>query len=104
MGLLFFNFVNMAVVYILYSKKADSFYIGSCNNLEERLKQHSEKMFTGFTSKQNDWELHYSISDLKYNQARSIETHFKKMKSRKYLQNLILFPDITTKLILKYKT
>jgi len=93
----------MASVYILYSKNADKFYIGSCYNLEERLKQHQDKTFMGFTSNENDWELFYSINDLEYKQARGIEVHIKKMKSRKYLQNLILFSEITDRLILKYK-
>lgn len=92
----------MASVYILYSSSADSFYIGSCKDLQERLVQHKEKTFDGFTSNNDDWELFFSINDLEYAQVRDIEIHIKKMKSRKYLQNLAQFPEMKEKLILRY--
>ena len=45
----------MASVYILYSKKIDRFYIGSCIDLQHRLKQHKEKFFVGaFIPNMND--------------------------------------------------
>ncbi|MCW3105174.1 MAG: catalytic domain protein [Bacteroidetes bacterium] len=94
----------MASVYILYSKNADRYYIGSCKELEERLHQHREKIFDGFTADMDDWELYYSINELNYQEARAIEAHIKKMKSRKYLENLRIYPDITHKLIHKYRT
>jgi putative endonuclease len=102
MGLLFLNSVFMASIYILYSLKSDSYYIGSCNNFVERLEQHQTKTFGGFTSNEDDWKLFYSINDLNYQQARNIESHIKKMKSRKYLENLSQFPEIMERLILKY--
>ena len=92
----------MASVYILYSQNADSYYVGSCKDLDERLAQHQKKEYAGFTSNENDWELFYSINDLSYKQSRDIELHIKKMKSRKYLQNLIQYPEIAEKLKQKY--
>lgn len=92
----------MASVYILYSKKADSFYIGSCNDLKERLEQHRKKVFNGFTSNEDDWQLFYSIDDLGYKQSRDIESHIKKMKSRKYIQNLVQYPEMAEKLKTRY--
>ena len=45
---------------------------------------------TNFTAKANDWEifLHFECSDEV--QAKSIEHHIKKMKSKVYIENLRL--------------
>lgn len=50
----------------------------------------------------NDWVLYYSLNELKYKQARLIENHVKKMKSRKYIENLIKYPDISKRSIELY--
>jgi len=88
----------MASVYILYSKNLNRFYIGSCNDLSQRLAQHVNRDFEdSFTAKTDDWLLFFSVTDLNYQQARSIETHIKKMKSVPYIENLKKYPDIITK-------
>jgi putative endonuclease len=93
----------MATIYILYSSDMNQFYIGSCNNLEQRLNQHLNKSFDiAHTKKANDWKLFYSREDLEYQTARKIETHIKKMKSQKYVQDLKRYPEIIDKLIHKY--
>ena len=90
----------MAAVYILHSESKNRFYIGSCNNLIERLEQHRTKTFSSsFTSNNGDWELYYSIQNLDYNSARNIESHIKRMKSKEYIQNLKKYPEMTQKLI-----
>ena len=78
----------MAFVYILYSEELDRFYIGSCLDLDSRMKDHLEKKYSGFTSNAHDWNLFLSIPDLEYKQARAIESHIKAMKSEKYIENL----------------
>jgi len=94
----------MASVYILYSKNLNRFYIVSCNNLSQRLAQYVNKDFEdSFTAKADDWTLFFSVTDLNYQQARSIETHIKKMKSVPYTENLKKYPDIITKLRETYK-
>jgi len=40
---------------------------------------------------------------LDYEQARKIEKQIKRMKSKKYIENLKKYPDIVKKLIEKYK-
>lgn len=68
----------MAFVYILYSAKLKKYYVGSCINLDERLRDHLKKKFAdSYTAKANDWDLFYSIINLEYNQARKIEQHIK---------------------------
>ena len=54
----------------------DTYYTGSCLDLEKRLIQHKDKEFSSsFTSKADDWKLFLKIDELEYNQARKIEAH-----------------------------
>ena len=93
----------MATVYILYSKTINKYYIGSCVNLEERLEDHKNKKYTdSYTSFVDDWILFYVINDLEYTQARNIENHIKKMKSRIYIENLKKYEEISFKLKIKF--
>ena len=94
----------MPSVYILYSLTPDKFYVGCTKDLEQRFEYHLLKEFTdSYTAKYSDWELFYEIPELTITTARKIETHIKKMKSRIYLENLKKHPEISEKLILKYK-
>jgi len=94
----------MAFVYILYSVDLDKFYIGSCLNLSERLEQHTNKIFKdAYTVLANDWKLYLSEDGLSYEQARRIETHIKKMKSKTYIKNLIVHPEIIIRLKERYQ-
>ena len=93
----------MAFVYILYSQKINRYYVGSCINLSERLMEHrTGKYEKSYTTKPNDWQLFYFIPDLDYKQARLIENHLKKMKSKKYIENLSKYQEISLKLIQLY--
>ena len=91
-------------MYILHSEKINKFYIGSCQNLALRLKQHKGKEFeSSFTSNADDWVLFFSIDNLDGRQARWVETHIKRMKSSIYIKNLKRYPNIVLKLIGKSK-
>ena len=93
----------MASVYILHSKKLNRFYIGSCKDLSYRFDQHLNKEFKeSFTAKAEDWELYLSIDELIYHQARLIEAHLKKLKSKTYIKNLSKYPEIIELLKEKY--
>ncbi len=94
----------MASVYILYSPSLNQYYIGSCKVLSERIEQHLCKEIPGaFTGKVKDWILYLSLNELKYEQARLIEKHIKKMKSRVYIENLKKYPELSEKIITKYQ-
>ena len=94
----------MASIYIFFSKALNRFYIGSCANLDLRLDQHLNKIFTNsFTVKANDWTLYLSVDNLSYKQARSLEIHIKKMKSIIYIKNLKKYPEMILKLVEDYK-
>ncbi len=89
----------MASTYILYSAKADKYYIGSTKNMEVRFEYHLAKEFNdSFTARYSDWELYFEIPGLSNTTARSIENHIKKMKSRKYIENLKKYPEMIEKL------
>ena len=93
----------MAAVYILYSQSLNKYYIGSCVEVTERFDQHLSKIFPGaFTTKANDWVIYFSLINLSYTQARKIESHIKKMKSKKYIENLEKYPEISQNLINLY--
>jgi putative endonuclease len=98
--------MEKSFVYILHSKTLNRFYTGLTTlNVEERLENHISKKYSkfNFTQKANDWELFYSIPCENLSQARLIELHIKKMKSKIYIQNLKIYPKITANLALKYK-
>jgi putative endonuclease len=90
----------MASVYILYSATEDIFYVGSTEKtISQRLTEHLEHIFPGsFTMRADDWEIYLKISCESIVQARAIELHIKRMKSRKYIQNLLLYPELIEKL------
>ena len=93
----------MASVYILYSPKFNKFYTGSCLNLDERLSDHKNKIYiNAYTKITGDWELYFSMNELDYLTARKIETHIKSMKSKKYIENLKHYPEISMKLLSKF--
>ncbi|MBU2553190.1 MAG: GIY-YIG nuclease family protein [Bacteroidetes bacterium] len=95
----------MCYCYILYSEKLDRYYIGSTIlQPEERLKAHLSDYYgnSKYTAKAKDWTLFYSISCCSIEQAKKLENHIKRMRNKKYIQNLPLYPDITGKLLSKY--
>jgi putative endonuclease len=94
----------MATLYILFSEKLNKYYIGSCKDLQKRLESHNNKSFyNAFTINSDDWILYFNCINLDYKQARNIESHIKKMKSKVYIENLIKYPEIIERLKEKYK-
>lgn len=87
-------------VYILYSASIDKYYIGQTDDLTNRLQQHKNHLGSDvFTRRSDDWEVFFQIKCTSRNQALSIEKHIKRMKSRNYLNNLLLYPEIVKKLL-----
>ena len=95
----------IAFVYIIKSKKTNAFYIGETDDLENRIHWHNNlKLNTNTTKSGIPWEFFYTINCESRSQARKIEKHLKRMKSRKYLINLRKYPEISMKLLEKYKS
>ncbi|MBP0612373.1 GIY-YIG nuclease family protein [Chryseobacterium sp. cx-311] len=90
-------------VCILYSEISDKFFIGETSNIENRLTKHNQHFYDcSFTKIAVDWELFYIIECRDIAVARKIEKHIKRMKSRTYIYNLKIHPEILQKLLLKY--
>ncbi len=81
----------------------NSYYTGSCADLQLRIQQHLKKIFTdSYTKKAADWKLYFVIENLGYEQARAIEGHIKSMKSRTYIENLKNYPEMVSRLLEKF--
>ena len=96
-----------AYVYIIFSKKLDRFYTGITSlDVNERLANHLSKKYgkLHYTYKADDWELFWNLPCENISQARKIELHIKKMKSKTYIKNLVKYAEISEKLLLKYKS
>jgi putative endonuclease len=79
----------MAVlVYILYSKVLDKFYVGHTHNLTDRLFRHNN---SGSKSTKNtsDWKVVHTEEFSDRSAAFTREMEIKKKKSRKYIEGLI---------------
>lgn len=95
----------MAFCYVLYSQSLNRFYIGCTHDeIDNRLEKHLSKVYgqKKYTAKADDWEVYLNIPCLSFNQAIKLENHIKKMKSKKYIQNMKEFPEIAQKLLIKY--
>ena len=82
----------MANCYIIHSKKLNKFYIGyTSESIEKRIEKHNTSYYgvKKYTHSSDDWELFHSITCESILQAIRIEQHIKRMKSRRYIVNLI---------------
>ena len=87
--------------YILFSKSINRYYIGSTSDIEERLRLHNSGHFgeKSYTYKASDWKIFLLIPCKSIEQAVSIESRIKKMKSRKYIENLKRYPEMIEKIL-----
>ena len=98
--------MTLAICYILYSKKLNKFYIGYTSRLiKGRIEKHNTSYYgvKKYTLQTNDWELFHCIDCESVVKAIRIEKHIKSMKSIIYIDNLLNYPEISEKLLLKYK-
>jgi putative endonuclease len=99
-GLAFLFFPMTFSVYIIYSPKLDSFYVGTTDNFSQRLEEHnSGKDKSSFTYRGIFWEKFLIIDNLESKQAFWLETKIKSMKSKRYIINLKKYPELIEKLI-----
>jgi putative endonuclease len=66
----------------------DSYYIGSCEDLDKRMNDHLNSK-SKFTKKAKDWELKYFETFNTRSEAMKREYEIKRKKSRKYIVYLI---------------
>ena len=91
-------------VYILYSANLKRYYIGQTDDLSRRLAQHTSKQHaTSFTAKARDWQLVLELKCSSREQARRLENFIKRMKSRKFVDQLRVDIEMQTNLINRFK-
>lgn len=78
----------MPYVYILKSSLDSRFYIGSTNNLVERLKHHKSGG-TPTTKRFGEIELVFSQKYESLKDARTVERKLKRLKRRDYIEKII---------------
>ncbi len=69
----------MFFVYIIKSSEG-RYYIGSTQNIENRLAQHNNKTFKSWTNRYHDWKVVYSESYNSRKEALIRERQIKRMK------------------------
>jgi putative endonuclease len=80
------------VVYILFSKNKNRFYVGFTSNLQDRIIRYNQKS-KGFTGNANDWEIVYTENYFSKKEAYKRELQIKSWKSRLKIQELISNKD-----------
>ena len=68
------------------------------------MQEHNNKNYKdAFTTRGIPWEKLLLLDKLTSKQAYLIERHIKKMKSKKYIENLIKYPEMIINLIQRYQ-
>ena len=78
----------MYFVYILELIITHSYYIGSTNNLSQRLKEHNSGSGHRYTRNKGPWLLKYSEEYNTLTEARNREYQIKSWKKRKNIERL----------------
>jgi putative endonuclease len=78
----------MFITYILKSQVSGSYYVGSCEDIATRLKQHN-KGFVTSTKRYVPWDLIYTEGYLTLKEARTREKQLKSWKKRSMIEKLI---------------
>ena len=74
------------VVYILFSKTLQKYYVGQTGDLERRIQDHNTGK-ANFTSKGIPWELVHYFPCTNRSEATQLETSIKKRGIKRYLQD-----------------
>ena len=78
----------MYYTYIIQSQKNGRFYIGSCHDIDIRIRRHNAGA-TPSTKPGRPWKVVYSESYESNSEALKREKEIKSKKSRKYIEYLI---------------
>ena len=86
--------------YIIYSESINRYYIGYTTDIYERLKLHNTSYFgcKSYTFKATDWVIFLLIPCESIEQAVFVEAKIKRMKSRKYIEDLTKYPEMIEKI------
>ena len=92
----------MFFVYIIKSVSSDIFYVGHTDDPVRRLFEHNNLPVQSFTSKHRPWLLvkAFEVSENRAD-AMKIEKKIKDKKSSTYIQNLLKYPEMFAKLLVR---
>jgi putative endonuclease len=76
------------VTYVLYNKTHDRYYIGHTNNIEIRLKQHSDGR-NSWTNRYKPWVVIYQNKHPTRAEAMREERYLKSLKNKERIQEYI---------------
>ncbi len=79
----------MFYVYILENDRTHEYYIGSTDDIVQRLDEHAKGMSRFTRWHKGPWKLIYSETFETRSQAIGREREIKNKKSRKYIENLV---------------
>jgi putative endonuclease len=77
----------MYFVYILLSEKLDRYYVGSTNNITDRIKRHNAGQ-GGYTKKGIPWKLIQTFEFQTRSEAVNLEMKIKKRGIKRYLLDI----------------
>ncbi len=91
-------------VYVLHSPSLDRYYVGSTSlPANERLARHNQGYYDNKWSASGvPWMVFLEIQCTSLSTAKAIESHIKRMKSRRYIENLRRYPEMIEKLLSQY--
>ena len=92
----------MHYLYIINSQSVDKYYIGETHNIEERLEKHNNHNYdNSFTKIASDWKLVLKFDCNNRTNALFLEQFIKRMKSKKFIEKVILDPKILNDILSK---
>jgi putative endonuclease len=71
--------------------------------LIQRLLEHNQGVYAGsFTKRSTDWEYFLVLTCVDSIHARKVEAHIKKMRNRRYIENLHKYESMREDLVRRY--
>jgi len=92
----------MACTYIIHSNTLKKYYIGACHqSVQDRIDAHNSGKYGShrFTAIANDWELVLILECDNYGHALRLERKIKRVKSSRYIKNLVQFEEMRDRII-----
>ena len=85
----------MFYTYILFSLRLNRYYIGTTDDVFRRLEEHNNGFYEdAYTSKGIPWNLMLSVACDSSSEAYRLESFIKRMKSRKFIEKLLVDPEV----------
>jgi putative endonuclease len=83
-----FCFIAYYYTYILYSDKTDRFYVGSCQDLDDRIRRHNAG-YSKSTKAGIPWQLRDTEPFGTRSETVARENEIKRKESRRYIEQMI---------------